>query len=86
MSHYLAYGQTDLRNFVFPMPISTLLDLVKFPFDTLIQEAIKLSMSTFCRPFLDGTQLFKSFEFGNGRIMSDENLVILESKYLQSNN
>ena len=39
----------DLKNFVFP--ISTLLDLVKFPFDTLVEGAIKLSMSTFCRPF-----------------------------------
>ena len=30
------------------------------------------------------TQLFKTFEFGNGSRMSDENLVILESKYLQN--
>ena len=29
-------------------------------------------------------QLFKSFEFGNGSRMSDENLVILEFKYLQN--
>ena len=28
--------------------------------------------------------LFKSFEFGNGSGMSDENLVILEFKYLQN--
>ena len=32
------------------------------------------------------TQLFKSFEFGNGSRMSDENLVILEFKYLQNKN
>ena len=30
------------------------------------------------------TQLFKSFEFGNGSRISDENLVILEFKYLQN--
>ena len=30
------------------------------------------------------SRLFKSFEFGNGSRMSDENLVILESKYLQN--
>ena len=30
------------------------------------------------------TRLFKSFEFGNGSRMSDENLVILEFKYLQN--
>ena len=29
-------------------------------------------------------QLFKSFEFGNGSRISDENLVILEFKYLQN--
>ena len=29
-------------------------------------------------------QLFKSFKFGNGSIMSDENLVTLEFKYLQN--
>ena len=29
-------------------------------------------------------RLFKSFEFGNGSRMSDENLVILEFKYLQN--
>ena len=29
-------------------------------------------------------QLFKSFKFGNGSRMSDENLVILEFKYLQN--
>ena len=29
-------------------------------------------------------QLFKSFEFGNGCRMSDENLVILEFNYLQN--
>ena len=29
-------------------------------------------------------QLFKSFEFGNRSRMSDENLVILEFKYLQN--
>ena len=28
--------------------------------------------------------LFKSFKFGNGSRMSDENLVILEFKYLQN--
>ena len=28
------------------------------------------------------SQLFKSFEFGNGSGMSDEKLVILEFKYL----
>ena len=31
----------------------------------------------------DGTQLFKSFEFGNESRISDENLVILEFKYLR---
>ena len=30
------------------------------------------------------SQLLKSFEFGNGSRMSDENLVILEFKYLQN--
>ena len=30
------------------------------------------------------TRLFKSFAFGNGSRMSDENLVILEFKYLQN--
>ena len=30
------------------------------------------------------TRLFKSFEFGNGSRMSDENLVMLEFKYLQN--
>ena len=30
------------------------------------------------------TRLFKSFEFGNGSRMSDEDLVILEFKYLQN--
>ena len=30
------------------------------------------------------TQLFKSFEFGNGSRMSDENFVLLEFKYLQN--
>ena len=30
------------------------------------------------------TQLFKSFEFGNGSRISDENLVILEFKYFQN--
>ena len=30
------------------------------------------------------TRLFKSFEFGNGSWMSDENLVKLEFKYLQN--
>ena len=30
------------------------------------------------------SQLFKSFEFGNGSRISDENLVILEFKYLQN--
>ena len=38
--------------------------------------------------FMDGVQLppqlFKSFEFGNGSRISDENLVILEFKYLQN--
>ena len=29
-------------------------------------------------------RLFKSFEFGNGSRMSDENLAILEFKYLQN--
>ena len=29
-------------------------------------------------------RLFKSFEFGNGSRLSDENLVILEFKYLQN--
>ena len=29
-------------------------------------------------------RLFKSFKFGNGSRMSDENLVILEFKYLQN--
>ena len=29
-------------------------------------------------------RLFKSFEFGNGSRISDENLVILEFKYLQN--
>ena len=33
---------------------------------------------------LPNTQLFKSFEFGNGSRISDENLVILEFKYLQN--
>ena len=32
------------------------------------------------------TQLFKSLEFGNGSRMSDENPVVLESKYLQNKN
>ena len=31
---------------------------------------------------LPSPQLFKSFEFGNGSRMSDDNLVILEFKYL----
>ena len=30
------------------------------------------------------SQLFKSFEFGNGSRISDGNLVILEFKYLQN--
>ena len=30
------------------------------------------------------SRLFSSFEFGNGSRMSDENLVILEFKYLQN--
>ena len=30
------------------------------------------------------SRLFKSFEFGNGSRISDENLVILEFKYLQN--
>ena len=30
------------------------------------------------------TQLFKSFEFGNGSRISDEKLVLLEFKYLQN--
>ena len=30
------------------------------------------------------SRLFKSFEFGNGNTMSDENLAILEFKYLQN--
>ena len=29
-------------------------------------------------------QLFQSFKFGNGKRMSDENLVILEFKYFQN--
>ena len=29
-------------------------------------------------------RLFKSFEFGNGSIIPDEDLVILEFKYLQN--
>ena len=41
-----------------------------------------------CVPTLDNQsnmpQLFKSFEFGNGSRISDENLVILEFKYLQN--
>ena len=31
-----------------------------------------------------GSQLFKSFEFGNGNRISEEKLVILEFKYLQN--
>ena len=42
--------------------------IVSFPGKTAVQQ----------------TQLFKSFEFGNGSRMSDENLVILEFKYLQN--
>ena len=30
------------------------------------------------------SRLFRSFEFGNGSRMSDENLVILEFKFLQN--
>ena len=32
------------------------------------------------------SRLFKSFEFGNGNRISDENLDILEFKYLQNKN
>ena len=34
--------------------------------------------------FIYMSRLFKSFEFGNGNRMSDEDLVILEFKYLQN--
>ena len=34
--------------------------------------------------FIYMSRLFKSFEFGNGSRMSDEDLVILEFKYLQN--
>ena len=33
---------------------------------------------------LERAAVFKSFEFGNGSRMSDENLVIIEFKYLQN--
>ena len=36
------------------------------------------------RDTINSTWLFKSFKFGNGSRMSDENLVILEFKYLQN--
>ena len=40
---------------------------------------------TLPQTLFDGeAQLFKSFEFGNGSRISDENLVILEFKYLQN--
>ena len=36
------------------------------------------------RDTINSTWLFKSFKFGNGSRMSDENLAILEFKYLQN--
>ena len=40
-------------------------------------------ITNFTKKIVDYSRLFKSFEFGNGSRISDENLVILEFKYLQ---
>ena len=46
-----------------------------------IHIKLKCHNANFCNY---SSQLFKSFEFGNGSRISDENLVILKFKYLQS--
>ena len=55
-----------------------------------VTEVSKYVVRVRCKNFfefvtiLGMSRLFKSFEFGNGSRMSDENLVILEFKYLQN--
>ena len=60
-----------------------------FPATWNIQFSLIISVesnSIFCRREIWSfiTRLFKSFEFGNGSRMSEENLVTLEFKYLQN--
>ena len=53
-----------------------------------VQVGSKLTKKAFFIPATylptQSSQLFKSLEFGNGSRMFDENLVILEFKYLQN--
>ena len=72
------------RNYKFQSPYKiNITDVLMGSFDKTHEdeklEIFPTLIEVFIRP-----QLFKSFEFGNGRRISDENLLILEFKYLQN--
>ena len=56
--------------------------ILEINLETYFKEHLSVSASDINNKLIWTAQLFKSFEFGNG--ISEENLAILEFKYLQN--